>query len=207
MEPVSEPDIIETALAGNAIILRRDLELAGATRRAIENAVADRRLVKLRQGIYCTLSAYAHGMLDEALACMITGGVIYGPSAGRLHGLTDELPFAISLLVPHGARTRFSEARLELAIKQTRDPKNLEVGVETIIVDGLHVRITDKARTVIDLFRLGDVRQHAVEAVRAYLTEHGSASDLHEMAEVFGIVDQVAPLTEAMLVAFERAPA
>jgi hypothetical protein len=43
--------------------------------------------------------------------------------------------------------------------------------------------------------------------VRAYLTEHGSASDLHEMAEAFGILDQVMPLTEAMLVAFERAPA
>jgi predicted transcriptional regulator of viral defense system len=151
-------DIIGTALAENAILTRGDLARAGIGRRALEAALASGRLVKLRQGIYCDEATSAYGMLDEALACAITGGVIYGASAGRFHGLTDDLPYAINLLVPHGHRTRFLEAGMEMAVKQTRDPRNLEIGIEKVVVDGLHIMVTSKARTVIDLLRLGDVR-------------------------------------------------
>ena len=32
----------------------------------------------------------SHGWLDHAIACKINGGVLWGPTAGQIHGLSDQ---------------------------------------------------------------------------------------------------------------------
>ncbi|WP_187144484.1 hypothetical protein [Microvirga massiliensis] len=78
-----------------------------------------------------------------------------------------DIPWAIHGLVPEGRRIKPRTAGVNIRSRGTRQTCNLEIGIEQMCADGLHIRVTDKARTVIDLVRWGGVRQHAVEAVRA----------------------------------------
>jgi predicted transcriptional regulator of viral defense system len=149
------------------------------------------------------------GCPDYALACKISGGVIREPTAGRSHGLTDDIPWAVHVLVPAGKRikpyTPYT-AGVVIAARRTRQSRNQEIGVERMSFDGFHIRVTDKARTVVDLLRWGGVRQHAVEAVRSYLADGRDTGRLHAMAWEFGVGREIGIMTAAMLVAFERMP-
>jgi predicted transcriptional regulator of viral defense system len=129
--------------------------------------------------------------------------VLWGLTAGTIHGLTEDIPWAIHVLVPAGRRIKPRTAGLVIRSRGTRQSRNLEISVERMCVDGFHIRVTDKARTVVDLVRWGGVRQHAVEAVRAYLADEHRADLLHVLADDFGIGGsrEVLTLTEAMYVA------
>jgi hypothetical protein len=67
--------------------------------------------------------------------------VIRGPTAGTIHGLTDDIPWAIRVLVPEGKRIKPRTAGLVIRSRGTRQPRNLEIGVERICIDGFHIRI------------------------------------------------------------------
>jgi hypothetical protein len=107
------------------------------------------------------------------------------------------------LLVPEGKRIKLSTAGAIISGRSTRQLRNLEIGVERMSVNGFHLRVTNKARTSVDLVPWGGVRQHAVEAVRAHLADGCNGSRLHAMADEFGvgILNEIVTLTEAMLVA------
>ncbi|WP_147707833.1 hypothetical protein [Microvirga massiliensis] len=149
----------------------------------------------------------SHGWQDYAIACKISGGVLQGPTAGTIYGRTDDIPSANYVLVPAGRQIKPRTAGVNIRSRGTRQTRNLEIGIEQMCVDGFHLRVTDKARTVVALVRWGGVRQHAIKAVRSYLAHEGSAQRLHAMADEFGISREIRTLTEAMYVAWERAPA
>jgi predicted transcriptional regulator of viral defense system len=135
--------------------------------------------------------------------------VIRGPTAGTIHGLTDDIPHAIHVLVPEGRRIKPRAAGVIIRSRSTRQTRNLEIGTERMCVDGFHLRVTNKARTVVGLVRWGGVRQHAGEAVRSHLADEHRADRLHAMADEidFSVSREIVTLTEAIYVAWERAPA
>ncbi|WP_046869216.1 hypothetical protein [Microvirga massiliensis] len=53
----------------------------------------------------------------------------------------------------------------------TRQPRNLEIGIKEILVDSFHLRVTEKARTMLDLVSWGGIRQHTIETMRTYLAD------------------------------------
>ena len=200
------PDIDEL-LARDGLLTRRDTVAAGLAREALDAAERAGKVVRLRHGLYCRSDLEFHGLLDLAVVAKVSGGVIWGASAGKHHDLTDDIPFSIHVLVPPTA-TRLAEKLdpLDVTARRTRDPRNLSLGVEAAGADGLRFRVTDRARTVVDLVRLGGVRQHAVEAVRAYVAGGHPVVELQQMAEAFGVFDEVSAMAEAVSAAFERMP-
>ncbi len=82
-------------------------------------------------------------------------------------------------------------------------PESFTLGVESFGALGTSVRITGKARTVVDLFRLGS-RQHAVAALTTFLSEGGDGDELRQMSEPFGTWGRLAPLVEVALDGISR---
>lgn len=180
-----------------------DLVDAGLSLRQIRYLQQSDRLVKLAQGVFGTPEADLDPNVQYAVACLSTGGILCCRTAGFRHGLTDDMPDRIEVMMPHG--TGRDRSTQPVRIIQSRNPMSFTEGVETETVLGVEVRMTDRPRTVIDLVR-GPVRQHAVAAVHAYLAQGGSGDDLDKMARHFGqtVQEEVSLLTEGTLQAMSR---
>ncbi len=178
---------------------------AGVRRHVLAAAVARDEVVRLGHGIICSAAALGNGLVDYAAACLATGGIVCAGTAGMHHGLTEENAGLIEVLVPCSAR---GDAFTRMPIRRVRSrvPESFTLGIETDEVLGVEFRVTNKARTVVDLFRLG-ARQHAVSALHAYLANGGSGDELREMSEPFGTWTRLAPLVEVSMEGIGRAPA
>ena len=137
-------------------LLTHDEMLAvGANPHDVADLVEAGEIVRLARSLYVQRGQDSHGSLDYAIACKIGGGVLRGPTAGSIHGLTDDIPHAIHLLVPEGRRIEPCMAGVNIPSRGTRQPRNVEIGVEQIRIDPFHPRVTDKARTVVESRPLG----------------------------------------------------
>src|SRR3546814_2700354 len=69
-----------------------------------------------------------------------------------------------------------------------RNPELFECGIQEIEVSGVTVRVTDPARTVVDLFRSQNriPDERAIEALGLYLDQGGSPDDVLGRAESLG---------------------
>ncbi len=179
---------------------------AGVTRRALARALGREDVIRLGHGILCSRKAQEHGLVDYAAACLATGGVICAGTAGMHHGLTEENSGTIEVLVPAATARGDAFSRMPVRRVRSRVPESFTLGVEESEVLGVPFRVTGKARTVVDLFRLG-ARQHAVSALHAFLAGGGTGDELRAMSEPFGAWQRLAPLVEVALEGVTRAPA
>jgi len=171
-----------------------DLYAAGFTRMAVRRAIERGDLVKLARGIVGAPEASAAVDLPELLACMTTGGVLGCGTAAARHSLTNALPTTVDIIVPHAVvRPRLDFKDRQVRIFRTRDARALTLGVQSETQFGVELRVTSPARTVVDLWRTmkKGSEQHVWEAVHRYLDEGGSAQELRDLAEAFGIRDPV----------------
>lgn len=120
-------------------------------------------------------------------------------SALAFHDLTDEQPHRVWIAVKAGTR----KPNLEYPILElTRTaPRFLDIGVQTHTIEGIPVRITEPARTIVDCFkfrsRVGlDV---AVASLREYLRVHRTGrTQLWEMAGACRVQGVLRPYLEAL---------
>ena len=130
----------------------RDLESAGWSRAELSRMASQGLLRRLRRGVYCLpdyLQSEDGDLLivakrnPEALMCLLT--------ALRLHGLTTQMPSEIWLGLPNKARI----PRLEYpALRVIRfSPASLDWGVETRLIEGIPLRITNIEKTIADCFK------------------------------------------------------
>ena len=129
--------------------------------------------------------------MPHAVVCLL--------SALRFHGLTTQTSPTVWIAIPEKARRphlgdqRLSVCRFSAAA--------LEEGVENHDVEGVPVRVTGAARTVVDCFRyrnkIGiDV---AVEALKDYTRKHRSgASELARHARARGVSRIMQPYMDAI---------
>jgi len=102
--------------------------------------------------------------IPRAIVCLLT--------ALRVHELGTQLPREVWIAVPHKAR---APRIREFPVKVVRfSGASLRYGVETVRLEGMPVRITDPARTVVDCYRFRRLvgPEAAREALRAALREH-----------------------------------
>jgi hypothetical protein len=133
--------------------------------------------------------------LDQGKLYLLTGGIVWGLSAGQRHELSDAMPNKLEVLVPHSV-TR-APAGLPVLFTRTRDPENITVGVEQRETEfGMTYPITDEARTIVDLYRIPAHRQHARDALMTYLARGGPPDAIGEYARNFGQWDRVGPHIE-----------
>ena len=184
-----------SALLGRQSIFRTsDLVAAGLTKRQIAQAVADGAIVRAgmpgypERGIYAAPGADNDPDYSDCMVMVAAGGsgIIALQTASRRHGLTTALPHRWDVLVPRDMLVQ----KPYLRVVRPRRPESFTVGIEEQATElGIPIRITSRARTVVDLMRARDTNsddwRHGIEALHTYLGENGDATELLDVAGEF----------------------
>lgn len=160
------------------VVRPRDVEAIGIPRKYLSRLVERGQVERVGRGLYVATDAEwgPHHTLAE-VAARVPQGVVCLLSALRFHELTSELPREVWMAVDVKA---WHPRIAPLPLKLVRfSGAALTAGVETHIVEGVPVRITSAAKTVVDCFKyrnkIGiDV---AVEALRDCRRKRACTSD------------------------------
>ncbi|MEO5372079.1 MAG: AbiEi antitoxin N-terminal domain-containing protein [Magnetococcus sp. DMHC-1] len=136
----------------HGLIRPRDLIDLGFSRMAITRLARRGNLIRIGRGLYATpeRKVSEHGTLAE-VACQQPRVVVCLLSALRFHGLTTHLPFEVWLAIPNKARApRMAYPPLRIV---RFSGAALTEGIQEYLVDGVPVRITSVAKTVVDCFK------------------------------------------------------
>jgi predicted transcriptional regulator of viral defense system len=173
---------------------------AGATATAVSRLEREGTILRLGRGLYQLPDAPLdeHHALAEA-AKLVPKGVVCLVSALAFHELTDHMPRRVWMAIgSKDWRPRISQP----AIRFVRfPPKGLTRHVDAHSIEGVTVRITDPARTVVDLFKYRrTVGQNlAIEGLKEVLwTRKATPADLHAIASEMGQSRLIRPYLEAI---------
>lgn len=157
-------------LAKKGPIRARDLDVLGVPRVYLRRLVDKGLLERVDRGLYLNANAEVTELHSVAEVMKRSPkGALCLLSALQLHGLTTEVPHAVWVLIDRQARIpRISSPKVEFI---RASGVALTHGIEQRTIEGVPVRLTSPAKTVIDCFRF---RKHvglevALEALRDYL--------------------------------------
>jgi predicted transcriptional regulator of viral defense system len=186
---------------GNGTFFRtRDLDELGISYYQLQQLVARGSVERVARGLYRLTSADTTEYHSLAAACArIPGGIVCLLSALGYHDIGSQVPRRIWIAIPHKAR----EPRIpEFPIRIVRfSGASLQYGIERISIEGVPVRITNPARTVVDCFRFRRIvgRDVALEALRESLRERKvTTSELWRVAEVCRAKSLIGPYIESL---------
>ncbi len=200
--PSSSATALVLELAARKGLLRAaDVRALGVHGMVLTRLVAQGLLERVDRGVYRLADAEPLGAPDLVLvAVRVPAGVLGLVTALSHHGLTDEIPKAVDVLLPRGTpppRIDYPPLRLFWASKATH-----RHGVELLELDGVEVRMTSPAKTVADCFKYrGRVGQDlAIDALRSGLSSRAfTPADLMAAAEVDRVSRVVRPYLDALL--------
>jgi hypothetical protein len=178
----------------------RELVEAGLSRGKISRLVEAGELMRLTRGLYALpdyqlseLGALtiAAKKMPSALFCLLT--------ALRVHELTSQAPFEVWVAIEgkaHSPRMDYPPLRVV-----RYSSKSIQEGVEEFTVQGVSMRVTTVAKTVVDCFKYrGQVGLDvAIEALRAARkAKRATAHDLWHFAKVNRVTNVIRPYLEAV---------
>lgn len=148
-------------------------------------------------GIWVSAEIYTDPRLDDALACR-SGGVIGYLTAAARHDLCDAITQKAYVIVPWVV-TR-PPAGQPVQIIRTRNTDALTLGVDVSDFHDLPIRITNPARTVVDLYRIEPkgIRQHSAAALTRYIATGRPTGAIAAIAQTFGTWDVLRPEIEVI---------
>lgn len=128
------------------------------------------QLKRIRHGVYQAIDyqnpeAFRWIDLIEAVHS-INGGVVCLISALAVYDLTEEIPRQHWIGIRHGTSARSSR---QIKIVRFRD---LDLGKTEIELEGAHISIFDRERTIVDAFRLLS-RETAIKALKSAVAQSG----------------------------------
>lgn len=178
----------------------RDLEAKGASRPVIRRMVEAGELRQIARGLYAPADLEAtehHGL--AAASALVPGGVVCLLSALRYHHLGTQTSFEVWLAIGTKAR---KPAVTDPPLRIVRfSERALREGIETRSIEGVKVRVTTPARTVVDCFKYRNKigLDVALEALREYRRARRSIDDLTRAAEVVRVTNVIRPYLESVL--------
>lgn len=187
-------------LARTAGLFRaRDLDAHHIARAYLRPLVEDGVLIQAGRGLYALADTEVgeHETLREA-ALRVPHGIVCLASALRFHGLTTQNPWKVWVLIETSKRVPQVESPPVLVFQASGT--SFSEGVEEHTIDGVLVRVTTVAKTVVDCFkyrhRIGlDV---ALEALRQCLEEgRATREELHRFAAICRVDRVMTPYMEA----------
>jgi predicted transcriptional regulator of viral defense system len=197
---MTRSDALERAGVG-AYFRPQDVEPLGLSPYDLLRMAADGQVERVGRGLYRRAGAPVTDDDSVALvAAAVPQGIVCLMSALQMHDLGTQSPHEVWLALDRKARP---PRVLPVKVRIVRySGRMLTEGVTSRTVQGVSVRITDPARTVVDCFRYRnkfgvDV---ALEALRDVLrTKKASVAQLERVAEVCRIRTVMRPYVEALL--------
>jgi predicted transcriptional regulator of viral defense system len=178
----------------------RDLDDHGIPRMVLTRLYRAGVLERPSRGLYVLADTEPTENHDLAEACKrVPHGVVCLLSALRFHGLTTQAPFEVWLAIDRKARLPRVE---HPPLRIVRFPGLVQArGIEEHRIEGVPVRITTPARTVVDCFvyrnKVGlDV---ALEALRdCYRQRRATLDELHRAAQASRMANVMRPYLESL---------
>jgi predicted transcriptional regulator of viral defense system len=185
--------------AGSPLVRLRNLEDVALTRGRLRGMVARGEAERVARGVYRLGSdpteldtvAAVCARVPEAIVCLLT--------ALAIHGIGTQLPRHIWIAIDRKARKPRVD---DLPVRIVRfSGRLLRHGVEERRVQGVTVRVTSPARTIVDCFRYRNKigLDIALEALKDGLaTRQVTAAAVDRAAEACGVSGVLRPYLEAM---------
>ena len=177
-----------------------DMIRAGITSTTVARLERDGAIVRLSRGLYQLPDApidVNHSLAEAAQ--LVPRGVVCLVSALAFHDLTDQQPARIWMAIgPKSWRPRVTQPPIRFV---RFSPTALRTAIKPHLIEGVTVRVTEPARTIIDLFRyrrrVGQTV--AVDGLKEALRRRRvTPSEIARLARDFKIARLVAPYLEAL---------
>ncbi|WP_240309395.1 type IV toxin-antitoxin system AbiEi family antitoxin domain-containing protein [Sphingomonas ginsengisoli (ex An et al. 2013)] len=173
---------------------------AGATATAVSRLERDGTIVRLSRGLYqlADRPLEANQPLIEA-AKLVSKGVICLVSALSYHELTDQIPRRVSMAI--GPRDWLPQITYPPIRFFRFSPDALTKHVETRTIDGVDIRVTNPARTIVDLFKYrGKVGQNvAIDGLKeVFRQRRATPAEVHNIAAEMKQWKVMQPYVEAL---------
>lgn len=166
-------DLVRNTLSDGKILTAKDLYAVGINPASVKRAVEEGAAVAYARGVYIAGDEvdWPANVGLAATTLMNPGGVVCLSSAASYHVLSDDNPSEIWYAVEDGKVTNSIKGSRRDPVRTVFWlPQALEYGVETVSIGGVSVRITGKARTVVDMLRyrskMGD--ESAMKAIKDF---------------------------------------
>lgn len=176
-------------LSGNRLVPRSSLVQAGTNPASLARAVENGIAAVYARGIYMAGDAeLSEGANFAATSLLNPGGVVCLSSAALYHRFSNENPGVVWYAVDPNRTKQIRGA--------ARDPVKLvfwsadarSVGVDVLEIAGVTIKITNPARTVVDMLRyrnkLGD--DPAMKTLRDFAAEGGDLNEVIRIADKLG---------------------
>ena len=200
MATAKQTDRIMRYARRHRIIRPRDLDAIDVPRTILSRLVDRGDLVRQARGVYRVADHQPTRHTDMVTICTkVPNAIVCLISALEFHELTTQIPHAVWIMINkagHKPKIDIPSIRVVRASGQS-----LTTGVTAHHIEGIVVRMTTPAKTVVDCFKY---RTHvgldvAIEALRDCLKQRkATPSDLFEMAKVDRVARIIRPYIEAL---------
>ena len=187
-------------LADGSLWRMRDLQQQGIARITVRRAVDAGWVECLSRGLYRRPDLPEQDSAELAEVCaQYRDCAICLLSAARFHGLADDEPDRIWIAVRNNTRTPL-HSWPPVRLVRWRDRTAREIGIEIRVIHGVEVKITNPARTVVDMLRMMSTvgEDRAYECLRAYLIGSGSVGEVRLIAERLRVAKRLSPFLKAI---------
>jgi hypothetical protein len=204
----------ENALNGIKRLMRsEELNSLGLDSRMIKEALQIGRLRRISRGLYLPIGdgnkhediAVACALMPEAVVCLETALEFHDLTNPRAQKVTVAVPVNSSVsmrkLVYDGGEKDTKAVASPFRVSRWND-RAMRLGVYSFQALGVKIKVTDPARTVVDMVRVrGATADRSAEALRDYMRTYQDLTPLLIYSKVFG--KTVADAMHLMLVGIQ----
>jgi hypothetical protein len=177
----------------------------GVRPEALVKAAKAGRVERVVPGVYLAAGVRRHALAEAAAWTLRQpAAVIALSTAAVFHGLTDAFERGTWLFVPKGAsppRSTTTPVHSVVVLPELLDGATGDLGLQTLPVHGVDVRLTGPDRTVVDLWRYVRLvpREYALEALRRRVRAPGfRPAALARLARRLGVWGKMEPVVQGM---------
>ncbi|GBF12583.1 type IV toxin-antitoxin system AbiEi family antitoxin domain-containing protein [Tepidibacillus sp. HK-1] len=186
-------DVIKNEFNKHGGVLKTsELNAIGLSSRHIKKLLEENVLTKIKQGYY-ELSNNINPE-EAVISRLFPHAVIFLESALIHYGYTDRIPSAWQIAVDKDSEKSQYKIEYPLIEPFYLEPKFLDVGLDTIQIEGVTVKIFTRDRTICDVLRYENKLEKEVfnNAIQRYVKDQKkNITKLFEYAELFNIKNKV----------------
>lgn len=174
------------------VLKTSELNDLGLSSRQIKKLIEEGIIAKIKYGFY-ELTDYIPKE-EVIITRLFPDAVIFLESALLYYEYTDRIPQALQIAVDRYSKTTQYNIDYPIIKPYYLEPKFIEIGVLTVQIEGVEVRIYDRDRTICDVLRYKTKLEEEVftNAIRCYVKDSKkNIRNLFEYAEVFNIKSKV----------------
>lgn len=187
-------------LGAKTFFRQRDAAAVGVHSRALRRLVEDGAVERVARGLYRRTDVELTEHYTQAAVCArVPGAVLCLLTALLVHDIGTQLPAQVWIGIPHKARTPTTDLPLRVV---RFSGAALRYGIQDAEFEGVPVRITSPARTIVDCFRFRRIVgiDVALEAIHDALAQRkATPAQIQRAAEACRAESLVRPVLQVLL--------